>query len=81
MRFLAGVALAFVVGCASPGSAPADASVDLAGHCDSTMLFASCSTQCHEPVCVVTTAMCVGSDWVCDCTAVQACGVDMRVAD
>ncbi len=74
MRFLAAAALIGLVGCASGKSEPADAGVDLTvGHCDATTLFSSCSTQCHEPVCVVTTAMCVGTDWVCDCSDVQAC--------
>ena len=83
MRWLVVAVLATAVGCASASSTAQDAGVDLTvGHCDQAMLFSSCSDQCHEPVCVVSTATCaVSGDWVCDCTQVQACGADMRVSD
>lgn len=82
MRWVAAAALAFVVGCASANQAPADASVDLtAGNCDRATLFAACSAQCKMPVCIVATAMCVGTDWVCDCAQTGPCGADMRSAD
>jgi len=83
MRFLAVAALAAAVGCASASTSGAkDAGVDMTiGHCDSSTLFASCSDQCGKPVCVVSSAMCAGSDWVCDCNAVQPCGSDMHAAD
>lgn len=82
MRFLAAAALAGMVGCASASSTAEDAGVDMTvGHCDSATLFSSCSDQCHEAVCVVSTVMCAGTDWVCDCTQVQPCGADMRQAD
>ena len=81
MRFLAAAALTFAIGCASSGK-PSDAGVDLTvGHCDPSTLFSSCSDQCHEAVCVVSTAMCNGTDWVCDCTAVQACPADLSGVD
>ena len=81
MRWLAGAALVWLVGCASAHTTEADAGVDMTeGHCDSTMLFPSCSQQCHEAVCVVESAMCVGTDWVCDCAQVSACR-DMGGAD
>jgi hypothetical protein len=80
MRWL--VVVALLGACASASSSAEDAGVDLTvGHCDPATLFPSCADQCHEPVCVVSAAMCSGSDWVCDCTMVQPCGPDMRLAD
>jgi hypothetical protein len=82
MRFLAVVALLWCAGCSSAKPAPQDAGVDLTvGNCDPTMVFSSCSAQCHVPVCVVSTATCVGTQWMCDCTQVQACGLDMFGSD
>lgn len=83
MRFLAVAALAAAVGCASASTSGAkDAGIDMTvGHCDQATLFTSCSEQCHEPVCVVSSVMCSGSDWVCDCGSVQPCGSDMRASD
>jgi hypothetical protein len=86
MRLLGAVVLAFPLwfggGCASATQTAEDAGVDLsAGNCDHATLFTSCSAQCHEPVCVVSKVMCVGSDYVCDCASVQPCGPDMRQSD
>ena len=82
MRWVAAAALALLAGCASATQAPADAGVDLSmGHCDPSTLFTACSAQCNMPICVVSTAECVGSDWVCDCAQTQPCGADMRRSD
>ena len=82
MRFLGAVAFALVMGCASATPTAQDAGVDLApGIATRPRSSRSCSAQCHEPVCVVSKVMCVGSDYVCDCASVQPCGADMRQAD
>lgn len=82
MRWVAALALAFVAGCAAASEAPADAGVDLTtSNCDHSMLFAACSDQCHMPVCIVASATCVGTQWVCDCAQTGPCGADMRHAD
>jgi hypothetical protein len=82
MRWIAAAALALVAGCASPTDAPMDAGVDLTvNKCDPKTLFTACSAQCNMPICIVQSAMCVGSDWVCDCAKTGPCGADMRRAD
>lgn len=82
MRWIAVAALAFVAGCASATEAPMDASVDLTmGKCDPRTLFAACSAQCNMPICIVQSATCMGSDWVCDCAKTGPCGADMSHAD
>ena len=79
---MAAAALAFLVGCAAATNAPMDASVDLtSGSCDPKTLFATCSAQCNMPVCIVASAMCVGTNYVCDCAQTGPCGADMRQAD
>jgi len=82
MRWVAAAALAFLAGCASATDASMDASVDLtAGNCDPKAVFAACSAQCNMPICIVASATCMGSDWVCDCAKTGPCGADMRRAD
>jgi hypothetical protein len=67
--------------CASANQQPEDASVDLtAGKCDPKDVFAACSDQCHMPICIVATAMCMGTQWICDCSQTGPCR-DMAAAD
>ena len=67
--------------CASASQQPADASVDLtAGKCDPRDVFAACSDQCHMAICIVASASCMGTQWVCDCSQTSPCR-DMRAAD
>jgi len=78
------IALLFVVlmtACASATQGAADAGVDLSvGKCDPKQIFAACSDQCHMPICIVATASCMGTQWICDCTQTGPCH-DMRAAD
>jgi hypothetical protein len=67
--------------CASANQAPADASVDLTvGKCDPKDVFAACSDQCHMPICIVASATCMGTQWVCDCNQTGPCH-DMAAVD
>jgi hypothetical protein len=73
-RWLGLVAAALLAACASATQTPLDAGVDLTdGNCDPHMLFAACSDQCHEPICIVASAMCMGTQWICDCTQTGPC--------
>ena len=75
MRWLAGIALTLLIGCAqSQEAADAGSEPDMsAGHCDAQQLFAMCSAQCGMKVCIVAAASCQGTDWVCDCSKVGPC--------
>ena len=74
MRLLCVAAFSLLAACASATQGPADAGADLSvSHCDPKTLFTSCSDQCHEPICIVASAMCVGGDWVCDCSQTGPC--------
>lgn len=75
MRWVGALLLSLVVGCAT-SQPPADAGSDpdlSVGHCDSQMLFASCSAQCGLQVCIVAAARCEGTSWICDCSKVGPC--------
>jgi hypothetical protein len=75
MRWLSGIALSLLVGCAT-SQPPADLASDQdlsVGHCDPQMLFAACSDQCHMQVCIVAAASCEGTQWICDCSKVGPC--------
>ena len=75
MRWVCGIALSLLFGCAM-SQPPADLSneQDLSvGNCDAQQLFAACSDQCHLQVCIVAAAMCEGTQWICDCTKVGPC--------
>ena len=75
------LATTLLTACASANQVPADASVDLTvGKCDPTTLFTACSDQCHMPICVVASAMCMGTQWICDCAQTGPCH-DMSPAD
>lgn len=67
--------------CASANQEPADAGVDLTvGKCDPKTLFTACSDQCHMSICIVASATCMGTQWVCDCNQTGPCR-DMSPAD
>jgi hypothetical protein len=75
MRWVCGIALSLLVACAT-SQPPGDAGVDVdltVGHCDPTQLFAMCSAQCHMPICIVASATCSGTQWICDCNKTGPC--------
>jgi hypothetical protein len=75
MRWACVMVLSLLIGCAS-SQPPSDVGTepDLSiGHCDAQQLFAACSDQCHEPVCIVAAAQCEGTQWICDCSKVGPC--------
>jgi hypothetical protein len=43
-------------------------------------VFAACSDQCHMPICIVASATCMGTQWVCDCNQTGPCH-DMAAVD
>ncbi len=84
MRWICAIAVSFLVACAS-SQPPMDggAGTDLtAGHCDPQGLFAACSDQCHMAICIVATATCSGTQWICDCSQTGPCrSTDMAGSD